>query len=131
MVIIPHKESPAANGAEVSVHSDFATKIINGQIKSGYVLEIILPSTATAESRTFYVTGGKAARSLLIMYAIKLGMTRAEALGEYFVLSITQHVHKMRHEWELEIETERVPPTGYARYHLLSPVTIRILKGGQ
>lgn len=116
--------------AEVNLHSDFATKIINGQILNGYVLEIILPGTATAELRKFYVSSSKAARSLLIMYAIKMGVTRAEALGGYFVLSITQHAHQMRHDWGLEIETERVPPTGYARYHLISPITIRILTNG-
>ena len=118
--------------AEVNLHSDFATKIINGQILNGYVLEINLPGTANAEPRKFLVGSGKTARSLLIMYAIKMGVTRAEALGAFFVLSITQHVHQMRHDWGLEIETERVPPTGYARYHLLSPITIRILqKGGK
>ncbi len=117
--------------AEVSLHSDFATKIVNGQIKNGYVLEIILSGTETTEPHKFYVGASNAARSLLIMYAIKMGVTRAEALGGYFVLSITQHVHKMRHEWGLEIETERVPPTGYARYHLISPVTVNIIVGGQ
>jgi len=116
--------------AEVNLHSEFATKIINGQILNGYALEIILPGTATAEPRKFFVSSSKAARSLLIMYAIKMGVTRAEALGGYFVLSITQHVSKMRHHWGLEIETERVQPTGYARYHLISPITIRILTNG-
>lgn len=127
------KKKNAAGGnltAEVNLHSDFATKIINGQILNGYVLEIIIPRTATAEPRKFFINSSKGARSLLIMYAIKMGVTRAEALGGYFVLSITQHVSKMRHDWGLEIETERVPPTGYARYHLLSPITMRILTNG-
>ncbi len=117
---------------EISLHSDFAKKIVNGQARSGYALEVFHSLNDKDKPRKFYLASSNAARSLLILYLIKIGVTRAEALGEYFLLSLTQHVSKIRHEWGLEIETERVPPTGYARYHLLSPVTIRILRqGGQ
>jgi hypothetical protein len=126
------KTTPGINpGARVSLQSDYAKKIVNGQIKKGYVLEIILPGTETAEPHKFYIGASNAARSLLIMYAIKMGVTRAEALGAYFVLNITQHVHTMRHKWGLEIETEPVPPTRYARYHLISPVIVNIFVRGK
>lgn len=82
--MIPQKETAGCEpaGLEVSVYSDFASRIVNGQVRNGYALEVLIPGTDLDEPRKFY--------------------------------------------------TERVPPTGYARYHLLSPVTIRILrKGGQ
>lgn len=116
-------------GAEVSLHSNFASKITTGQIKSGYVLEIILPGTAGAEPRSFYVRSSKPAYSLLLLYLKKLGMTRAEALDQYFVLSLTQHVHIMRKYWDLDVVTELIPPDNYARYHL-PPLTIKIYKTG-
>lgn len=78
-----------------------------------------------------FIAKGKEAKSLYYLYALKRGLTRAEALDRYFVLSLTQHVHTMRHEWGLEIHTERILPTKYARYHLVSKIRIRILKGGK
>lgn len=78
-----------------------------------------------------FIATGKEARSLYFLYQLKRGLTRAQALEKYFVLSLTQHVHTMRHEWELEILTERIQPTRYARYHLVSNIRIRALKGGR
>lgn len=124
------RKTPGGNrGVEVSLHSNFASKVATGQIKSGYVLEIILPGTAQAEPRSFSVWSCKPARSLLLLHLHKAGMTRAEALDQYSVLSLTQHVHIMRKDWDLDVMTELIPPDDYARYHL-PPVTIKIYQTG-
>ncbi len=124
------RKTPGGNrGVEVSLHSDFVSKVATGQIKSGYVLEIVLPGTAQAEPRSFYVRSSKPAFSLLLLYLKKLGMTRAEALDQYFILSLTQHVHIMRKYWDLDVVTELIPPDNYARYHL-PPLTIKIYQTG-
>lgn len=69
---------------------------------------------------------GKAARSLQLLKESKAGLTRMEALERYGVLSLTQHVHTLRHDYGLHIETEWIivdEKTKYGRYHLISKVS--------
>lgn len=68
---------------------------------------------------------GKAARSLQLLKESKAGLTRMEALEKYGVLSLTKHVHTLRHDYGLQIETEWIivdEKTKYGRYHLISTV---------
>jgi hypothetical protein len=69
---------------------------------------------------------GKTARSLQLLIEYKTGLTRMEALDRHGVLSLTQHVHTMRHDYGLQIETEWIivdEKTKYGRYHLISKVS--------
>lgn len=119
-------------GAEISLYSNFATKILNRQAQSGYVVEISFRRNEGNGPEYHYLGKCDAARSLLLIARSKQGATRAEALERYFILSLSQHVHIVREHcnfWYV-IDTERVGPTRYARYHLPDDIAIRLFKDG-
>ena len=120
------KKYPVCGGAEVSLQSNFATKIVNGQIHSGYIVNLIFKETSEA----FYFNASDAARSLLAITSYKMGLTRAEALSQLSILSLTQHVSTLRHDcndWDAII-TEFVGPKRFARYHIAPHVEIKLFK---
>jgi hypothetical protein len=132
----PEKGNPheKIRRAEVSLQSEFATKIINGQIKNRYIVEISFYQNEDDKPKYHYLGASDEARSLLLLACTKHGITRTEALDKYFILSLTQHVSEIRKHcgyWDV-IDTERVGPKRYARYHLSKDITIRLFKiGGQ
>jgi len=77
---------------------------------------------------------GRVARTLQYLCACKAGLTRAEALDKYGVLSLTQHVFILRHTYGLDIVCERVRydsfegESNYGRYHLID--NIAFVKNG-
>lgn len=123
------KENPATNGAhsEILLLDNNTQKLKKGQTRNAFVIEVAILSDDPKNPNVTMVITGKPARSLWLLYNCKNGLSRAEALEKYSILSITQHVSKMRHKWDLEILTERVQPTRYAIYHLITPVFIRLL----
>lgn len=127
------KQNPVCGGACLT--TDISNNNPNqkkGQCKNGFIIEVTVDSVNPENTPVVMVLDGDAARSLLYLYERQRGLSRAEALSQYSVLSLTPHVFKMRHKWGLEIFTEKVPPTGYGIYHLITPVSIRILsQGGQ
>jgi len=127
------KENPATNGACLTTDiSNNTPKPKKGQCKNGFTIEVTIQPDNPENTPFAIVLDGDAARSLLYLYERQRGLSRAEALSKYGVLSLTPHVFRMRHKWGLDIFTERVPPTRYGIYHLITPVSIRILsQGGQ
>lgn len=119
-------------GALVSLNSDYALKILNGQAQSGYFVELSFRRNEDAEHELHYVGASDEARSLLLIARHKKGITRAEALGEYWILCLTQHVRLIRKHCVFfnVIDTERVGPKRYARYHLPEGVSIRLFQNG-
>ncbi len=77
---------------------------------------------------------GKPLRSLKLLKENKAtGLTRAEALEKYGILSLTQHVHTLRHEYSIEIFTEWVnadETTKYGRYYLISNISFPSQENG-
>ena len=126
------KKSPVANGAEVSLYSNIATKILKRQPQSGYVLEISFRRKEGDEFEYHYLSTSDTARSLLLIARAKHGVTRAEALEKYFILSLSQHVHIVREHCNFGdvVDTERVGLKRYARYHVPEDVEIRLFKTG-
>lgn len=127
------KENPAANGACLTTDiSNDTPKTKKGQCKNGFIIEVTIQPDNPEDPPLILVIDGKPARSLWHLYQCQAGLTRAEALDRHFILSLTQHVRYFRTELGLEILTERIPPTRYANYHLITPASIRILsQGGQ
>lgn len=124
--IIKRKAAGFEPAAIVSTHDDTANKIMTGQYKNTWALEIIIKLEDEKTTPEPFFISGKQARSLLSLYRSKNGLTRAESLAHFFILSLTQHVFDLRHDLDLEIWTERIDETRYGRYHLLSPLEIRI-----
>ena len=127
------KENPATNGACLTtVICNDTPKPKKGQRKNGFSIQVTIYSDEPTDAPLVLIVSGKPARSLLCLYQSESGLTRIESLSKYGILCLTQHVSKMRHKWGLEVLTERVQPTGYGIYHLITPVSIRILsQGGQ
>lgn len=127
------KQNPVCGGACLTtVISNDTPKPKKGQCKNGFIIEVTIQSDNPEDPPIVYNLDGKPARSLWYLYQCQAGLTRAEALDRHFILSLTQHVHYFRTKLGLEIQTERIPPTRYANYHLITPVSIRILsQGGQ
>jgi len=124
------KQNPASNGACFTTDNKKNTPKQNKrQRKNGFALEIRIHSDNPKDIPVVLVVSGKPAYSLWHLYTRKGGLSRADALSKYFILCLTQHVHFFRHELDLEIFTEKVPPTGYGIYHLITPLSIRILSG--
>lgn len=126
------KENPATNGAILSKFDNFNFIQNNQKVQTNYVsiIEVTIPSHSPEHPPVVFVLDGKPARSLWYLYQCKDGLTRAEALDRHFILSLTQHVHYFRNELGLKILTERIPPTRYANYHLITPISIRVLSQG-
>lgn len=127
------KQNPATNGACLTTDiSNVTPKPKKGQCKNGFIIEVTIQPDNPENPTIVFNLDGKPARSLWYLYQCQAGLTRAEALDRHFILSLTPHVYYFRHKLGLDILTERVPPTGYANYHLITPVSIRILsQGGQ
>ncbi len=126
------KENPAANGAHSKRFdtSKNSKEQKNEQHQNDFTIEITVHSGDPEAPANVFVLHGKPAKSLWYLYQYQTGLTRAEALDKHFILSLTQHVHYFRSELDLDILTERIPPTRYANYHLITPVSIRILSQG-
>jgi len=125
------KENPATNGASKSSFDKNYNKLKagEGQGNNGFFIEITRPSDSPEHKPIVYTLVGDHAHTLWHLYTRKSGLSRAEALKRHFILSLNEHVHFFRHELDLEIFTEKVPPTGYGIYHLITPLSIRILSG--
>lgn len=126
------KENPAGYGANLNTldANKYNKKRKKKQSKSDFVIEVTVHPSDPESSPIVFVLDGKPAKSLWYLYQYQAGLTRAEALDNHFILSLTQHVHFFRHSLKLDIETERVDETHYARYHLLTPLNTRILSQG-
>jgi hypothetical protein len=128
------KENPAMNGANLNAIYAFkgTPKTKKAQRKNGFIVEVTIRPDNPEDSPIVFNLDGKPACSLWYLYQCQAGLTRAEALDRHFILSLTQHVRYFRKDLGLDILTERIPPTRYANYHLITPVSIRILsQGGQ
>lgn len=118
--------------AEVNLHSHFATKIRDGQTLNSYSIEVSYLDCDTLQLKTITIEASDEARSLLLIALTKNGVSRAEALEKYSILSLTQHVHKIRKKcsyWHV-IETEIIKPKGYGRYHLPPDIKLRLFTLG-
>lgn len=128
------KENPATNGAN-STHIDtvkYMPKTKKEQRQNVFKLEVTIHADNSADAPLVLIVSGKPARSLLCLYQSPSGLTRIESLSRYGILCLTQHISKMRHKWGLDVFTQRIEPTRYGRYHLITPVSIRVLsQGGQ
>jgi len=126
------KENPAGNGVNSKNIKaiQFNKNRKKKQSESDFLIEVTVHPSDPESSPIVFVLDGKPAKSLWHLDQCQAGLTRAEALDSHFILSLTQHVHFFRHELKLDIETERVDETRYARYHLLTPLKTRILSQG-
>lgn len=80
---------------------------------------------------------GQMARSLHHIYTSAGGLSRSDALTKYGILSLSHHVHTMRHTYGLNIITERVSISGrdgatwFGRYHFVTAATVEVLSYGE
>lgn len=122
------KKKLGAGSTEINKNfltSNYIEKIKSGQTDYAYWLELVFEDQ---NKDSFFLPASKEAKSLLLIYRAKNGLTRAEALERHFILCLTQHVAKIRHVWGLNIFTEHVGPKRYGRYHLLTPLVINVYK---
>lgn len=98
----------------------------NRPVQGAAQVTVYNPNCNNAHDEIQVEIAGKAARSLQLLKESKAGLTRMEALEKHGVLSLTQHVHILRHDYGLHIETEWIivdEKTKYGRYHLISKVS--------
>jgi hypothetical protein len=127
------KENPAANGANLKAFDSPKDnpKLKKAQRKNCFAIEITLQQDHSEDAPAILVLNGRHAKSLWYLNQCRTGLTRIEALDEHRILSLTQHVHFFRNQLNLEIITERILPTRYANYRLITPISIRILSQGR
>lgn len=122
--MVNQKEKPAvASGrANKITCPNHINNILHGKAKNGWFLRVTTLHPER-DPEVFYIKN-KPARSLLCLSRHSEGLTRAEALSQYKILCLTQHVKELNDEYPLYIQTEEIAPNYYARYHLITPVQI-------
>lgn len=126
------KKSPAANGANSNaIYSAYRRKSIQrDQYQNSFTIEVTILTDNAKDTPAVMVLDGRPARSLWRFYQGQAGLTRSEKLDRYFIPSLTRHVHYFRVKIGLYFLTKIIFPFRYATYHLITPVSIRILKQG-
>ncbi len=126
------RKSPATNEAcKNDLPLKATSKPRKKQVLTDSYLEVtVWPEHADEEPYVIQMNG-KHARSLKRLHECRsTGLTRMEAVEHFNILCLTQHVYILRHDFDLDIYTEELKPEKYARYHLISRISLRDISNG-